>query len=176
MKYFVGIIFAVCLMIQPAWAELETGQVPKEVDLTGDLGGRLDGSPWSSKELQGKINVIFYVDPDEKDLNNDASDALKKENFPTDQFQSYGIINMDATWLPNFLISSALEEKQKKYPTTIYVRDYDKALVKEWGIADDNSDVLTFDKEGKVIFIKYGKLNAEDIQKLIQVIRANIDK
>ena len=83
---------------------------------------------------------------------------------------------MDATWLPNFAISLALKDKQERYPKTIYVRDYDKVLVKEWGIADDNSDVLTFDKEGKVIFIKYGKLNAEDIQKLIQVIRANIDK
>ena len=105
MRYFVGIIFAVCLMIQPAWAEIEMGQVPEEVVLKGDLGGRLDGSPWSSKELKGKINVIFYVDPDERDLNNEASDALKKEKFPREKFQSYGIINMDATWLPNFIIS-----------------------------------------------------------------------
>lgn len=176
MKYLVGFLFAVCLMIQPAWAGIEMGEVPKEVVLKGDLGGRLDGSPWSSKELKGKINVIFYVDPDERDLNNDASEALKKEEFPRDKFQSYGIINMDATWLPNFIISSSLEEKQKRYPTTIYVRDYDKVLVKEWGISDDNSDVLAFDKEGKLIFRKDGKLNAEDIRKLIQVVRANIDK
>jgi len=175
MRYFVGIMFAVCLMIQPAWAGIEMGQVPKEVELKGDLGGRLDGSPWSSKELKGKVYVIFYVDPDERDLNNDASEAMKKEKFPLDKFQAYGFINMDATWLPNFIISSSLEEKQKLYPKTIYVRDYDKVLVKEWGIADDNSDVLAFDKEGKLIYRKDGKLNAEDIQKLIQTIRANID-
>jgi len=176
MKYFVGIMFAVCLIAQTAWAGIEMGQVPNEVTLKGDLGGRLDGSPWSSKELKGKVYVIFYVDPDESDLNNEASEALNKEEFPRDKFQSYGIINMDATWLPNFVISTLLEKKQKKYPTTIYVRDYDKVLVKAWGIADDNSDVLAFDKEGKLIFKKYGKLNAEDIQKLIQVIRANLDK
>ena len=176
MKYFVGIMFAVCLIAQTVWAGIEMGQVPKEVVLKGDLGGRLDGSPWSSKELKGKINVIFYVDPDERDLNNEASEALKKEEFPKDKFQSYGIINMDATWLPNFIISSSLEEKQKRYPTTIYVRDYDKVLVKEWGISDDNSDILAFDKEGRLIFRKDGKLNAEDIQKLIQAIRANLDK
>ena len=41
---------------------------------------------------------------------------------------------MDATWLPNFAISSALEEKQEKYPNAIYVRDYDKILVKEWNL------------------------------------------
>ena len=176
MKYFVGIMFAACLIAQTAWAGIEMGQVPEEVELKGDLGGRLDGSPWSSKELKGKINVIFYVDPDERDLNNDASEALKKEKFPKDKFQRYGIINMDATWLPNFIISSSLEEKQKRYPTTIYVRDYDKVLVKEWGIADDNSDVLAFDKQGKVIFWKYGKLNNQDIQNLIKVIRAHLNK
>lgn len=164
------------LMIQPASASLEMAQVPNPVDLKEKLGGRLDGSPWSSKELIGKVSVIFYVDPDEKDLNNEASEALQREKFPQDKFQSYGIINMDATWLPNVLISSALEEKQKRYPTTIYVRDYDKVLVKAWGIADDNSDVLAFDKKGNLVFKKYGKLTESDIKKLIEVIRAHLDE
>ncbi|MFH1630518.1 MAG: YtfJ family protein, partial [Pseudomonadota bacterium] len=115
-------------------------------------------------------------DPDERDLNNDTSEALKKENFPRDKFQSYGIINMDATWLPNFIISSSLEEKQKRYPTTIYVRDFDKVLVKAWGIADDNSDVLAFDKTGKLIYRKDGKLNAEDIKALLEIVRAHLNK
>ena len=174
--YLVVILTAVCLIAQPSWAELKIGQVPVQVDLKGDLGGRLDGSPWSSKELQGKVHVIFYVDPDEKDLNNEASDALQKEKFSLDTYQSFAIINMDATWLPNFAISSALEEKQKRYPTAIYVRDYDKVLVKAWGIADDNSDVLAFDKQGKLVFMKYGKLSGSDIKKLIEVIRTYLDK
>lgn len=175
--YLLMIVSAVCLtMTQPAWAGVEMGQVPNTVDLNGNLGGRLDGSPWSSNELNGKVSVIFYVDPDEKDLNNEASDALQKEKFPLDNYQSFAIINMDASWLPNFAISSALKEKQERYPTAIYVRDYDKVLVKGWDIADDNSDVLAFDKQGKLIFMKYGKLSDSDIKNLIEVIRAHIDK
>lgn len=170
------ILSVVCLTIGPAWAGLEMGQVPAKVDLKGDQGGRLDGTPWDSKELQGKVHVLFYVDPDEKDLNNEASEALQKENFPRDKYQSFAIINMDASWLPNFAISSALKEKQERYPTAIYVRDYDKILVKAWGIADDNSDVLAFDKQGKLIFMKYGKLNNSDIKTLIEVIRTHLDK
>jgi predicted transcriptional regulator len=54
------------------------------------------------------------------------------------------------------------------------VRDYKKVLVKEWNIADDNSDVLAFDKEGKLIFWKDGKLNSDDIAQLIKVIRENL--
>ena len=176
MKHLLMILLSVGVMASSAWAGVELGQIPKEVELKGDLGGRLDGSPFNSKELTGKVHVLFYVDPDEKDLNNDTTEALRLENFPREQYQSYAIINMDATWLPNFAISSALEEKQKKYPTAIYVRDYDKVLVKEWNLADDNSDVLAFDKSGKVIFMKAGKLTPQDIQKLIGLIRENLNK
>jgi len=174
MKYVLTAFFLTFMLVQPSWAELKMGEVPQTVVLEGDLGGRLNGAPWNSQEMKGKVSVIFYVDPDEKDLNNEASEALKNQNFPRDQFQSYGIINMAATWLPNFLISSALEEKQERYPTTIYVRDYDKTLVKRWRIADDNSDVLAFDKTGKLIFQKDGKLNAQDIEKLIALVRKNL--
>ena len=176
MKHLVKILVllsAVFLMHQVVLA-LEIGEVPPKVELKEKLGGRLDGKPWSSEELQGKVFVIFYVDPDEKDTNNPASEALDKEKFPTDKFQSYGIINMAATWLPNFAISSALADKQKKYPKTIYVRDYKKVLVNAWKIADDSSDVLAFDKKGKLIFRKDGKLTNEEIQKLIKSIRDNL--
>ncbi|GAG49253.1 unnamed protein product, partial [marine sediment metagenome] len=138
-------------------------------------GGRLDDTPWSSDELMGKVFAVFYVDPDEKDLNNDASEALKEAKLPRDKFQSFAIINMAATWLPNFAISSALKEKQERYPDTIYVRDYKKALVDKWGISDNNSDVLAFDKEGRLIFRKDGKLNQEDIKELLKVIRTHMD-
>lgn len=174
MRYLLLSMLAVVMMGSLAWAELKMGEVPNPVELKGDLGGRLDGSPWSSRELTGKVHVVFYVDPDEKDLNNETYEALRLANFPPDQYQSYGIINMDATWLPNLFISSALEEKQKKYPNAIYVRDYDKILVKEWNLADDNSDVLAFDKNGRLIFMKAGKLSPQDIQKLIGLIRENI--
>jgi len=173
-KWLMSLIL-VCMFSPAAWADIQVGQVPPVVDLKDKLGGRVDGTPWSSRELTGKVHVIFYVDPDEKDLNNEASDALKKESFPRDKFQSVGIINMAATWLPNFAISSALKKKQKKYPTTIYVRDYKKTLVKEWGIADDNSDILAFDKKGRLIFHKDGKLNEEEIRQLIEVIRKHLD-
>ena len=73
-----------------------------------------------------------------------------------------------------FSSNSALEEKQKRYPKTIYVRDYKKTLVQAWKIADDSSNVLAFDKKGKMIFRKDGKLNAEEIQKLIKAIRDNL--
>lgn len=167
------VLLSVFLINQTAQA-IEIGQVPPKVELKEKLGGRLDGKPWSSEELQGKIHVIFYVDPDEKDTNNPASEALDKEKFPSDKFQSVAIINMAATWKPNVFINSALKEKQERYPRTIYVRDFKKVLVNAWKVADDSSNVLAFDKKGVLIFRKDGKLTAEEIQRLIKVIRENL--
>ena len=166
-------VSAVFLINQAAQA-IEIGEIPPKVELREELGGRLDRQPWSSEELQGKVHVLFYVDPDEKDTNNDASEALDREKFSSDKFQSVGIINMAATWLPNFAISSAIKDKQKRYPKTIYVRDYKKVLVNAWKIADDSSNVLAFDKQGKLIFRKDGKLTAEEIQTLIKVIHDHL--
>ena len=176
MKHFVIwfiVLPAVFLIHQPTQA-IELEEIPPKVELKEKLGGRLDGTAWSSEELEGKVYVLFYVDPDEKDTNNEASDALDREKFPSDKFQSVGIINMAATWLPNFAISSGLKDKQKRYPRTIYVRDYKKVLVNAWKIADDSSNVLVFDKTGRLIFRKDGKLTSEEIQALIKVIRDHL--
>jgi uncharacterized protein len=164
---------SVFLINQTAQA-IEIGEIPPKVELKEKLGGRLDGKPWSSEELQGKVHVLFYVDPDEKDTNNPASEALDKEKFPSDKFQSWAIINLAATWMPNFAINSALEKKQKLYPRTIYVRDLKKVLVTSWKLADDSSNILVFDKTGKLVFRKDGKLSTEEIQKLIKAIRDHL--
>ncbi len=176
MKHFVIGLISVLAIFLPNQAAraVEIGEIPPKVELKEKLGGRLDGAPWSSEELRGKVHVLFYVDPDEKDTNNDATEALLKEKFPGDKYQSVGIINLAASWLPNFVISSSLNDKQKRYPRTIYVRDYKKVLVNAWKIADDSSNVLAFDKQGKLIFRKDGKLNSEEIQKLIKSIRDHL--
>lgn len=169
------LIFVLAVFLtNPASQAIELGEIPPKVELKEKLGGRLDGTPWSSEELQGKVYVLFYVDPDEKDTNNEASDALDREKFPGDKFQSVGLINMAATWLPNFAISSALQDKQKRYPKTTYVRDYKKIVVGAWKVADDSSNVLVFDKKGRLIFRKDGKLTVEEIQALIKIIRDHL--
>ncbi len=174
MKRILFILVSMFFVASFAYAEVKPGEIPERIELKEDLGGRLDGAAWSSDEMRGRVFVLFYVDPDEKDLNNDASEALKKENFPDEKYQSVAIINMAATWLPNFAISSSLKKKQKQYPRTTYVRDYKKALVEKWGLSDDTSDVLAFDREGRLIFRKDGKLGAGDIEKLLKVVRDHL--
>jgi uncharacterized protein len=153
---------------------LELGKPPLHVTLEGDNGGRINGTLWDSNMLHDKMHILFYVDPDEKDTNNALSDALKAKAFDRNYYNSVAIINMAATWLPNFAIASSLEKKQAKFPHTIYVKDLNKMLVQKWGIADDSSNVLLFDKTGNLIYLHEGKLDQNEIDTVIALIEKGI--
>ncbi len=143
--------------------------------LEGAKGGYVkDGSAWSSLDIHGKVYAGFYVDPDEKDKNEHFFEALKAKHYDRSQFGSIAIINMAATWKPDFVIEQILKYKQKQFPDTIYVKDKAKVLVKQWGLADDESDVLLFDKDGKLLFYKAGKMEEDDMQKVFRLIEERI--
>lgn len=168
--------FLFLLLIVSSSFALMLGQTPPEVTLEGKSGGLVDGTPWSSQMLKGKVHVLFYVDPDKKDLNEAFSEALKAKQFSPENYRSVAIVNMAATWMPNFAIEAKLRAKQKKYPNAIYVKDKKKVLVKKWALEDDNSDILVFDKEGKLIFQHAGRLKDEQIEKILALIEHNLDK
>ncbi|MEN4045397.1 YtfJ family protein [Sulfurimonas sp. NWX367] len=154
---------------------LTIGEAPKNVTIEGEKGGLVTGGAWNSNMLKNKVFVMFYVDPDEKDVNEDFSQALKKKHYrEKGAFGSIAIVNMAATWKPNFAIEAILKGKQKEFPKTIYVKDKDKTLVKEWNIADDASNIVIFSKDGKVLFYKSGKMSEDDTQKAFQIIEENI--
>ena len=166
------------LMLFPTMvlAELPIGEIPPKVVLKDDLGGRLDGTQWSSEELAfGKVIVLFYVDPDESELNNHVSDALKAENYPKEKYGSIGMANMAATWLPNFAINMKLKSKQEQYKSTVYVKDLEKTLVKKWGLSDDNSDVVVFGKDGSVLYSVDGKFTDAQVKEIVKVVWDNLD-
>jgi len=155
-----------------AFAAMPVGSTPSALTLAGEDGGLVAGGEWSSSSLKGKMTLLFYVDPDEKKLNDEATTEFKKHPKDLKKFQSVAVINMDATWLPNGAIQSSLEKKQKEFPDTIYVMDKTKKLVKEWSLGDDNNDITLLDADGKVLFSKDGELTPEEIQKLVELIGA----
>ena len=149
------------------------GETPKEVTLANENGGYLNGTAWNSTMLKDKVHVLFYVDPDEKDTNNALSEALKAEQFDLNKFGIVAIINLAATWMPNFLIESSLKKKQEKYPNAIYVQDKTKHLVKEWELQDDSSEILLFDQTGKLLYHYSGQLPQAEIDKVIKLIKTH---
>ena len=168
-KIFLGM----CLVLGSAMA-IEMGKLPSNVVLDGDNGGRTDGKVWNSSMLKEKVHVLFYVDPDKKDENSALSAALKKRHFDRKKYGSVAIVNLAATWLPNAIIESKLKSKQKEFPDTTYVKDKKKVLVDKWKLADDNSDILIFDKKGTLIYKKFGKVSESEISDLLQLIEKSL--
>ena len=132
------------------------------------------GTAWKSSELTGKVHAVFYVDPDEQKLNEHVEKALKQEKFPLDRYDSVAIVNMAATWIPNFLIAKRLKKKQEEHGHTTFVKDQGKALVRAWGLQDNSYNVVVFDKSGNVAWSKGGKLSDTDVSDLITTIRRNL--
>jgi predicted transcriptional regulator len=156
-----------------AAGSLVMGQLAPAVKLDGDTGGRLNGQPWDSAELKGKLSTVWYVDPDESDTNNAVSDAVTAAKFPDGCMSSYAVINMAATWLPNVAIGAKLKSKQEKFPAVTYVKDLKKVLADKWGAADDSNNVYLFDKDGKLIWKHEGKVPQDKIKGYIDLIRSH---
>ena len=167
------IILGVLVLVGSAVA-VEVGKVPSSVTISGENGGKTDGKAWNSTSLKGKVHIVFYVDPDKKDVNEALSKALKKRHFDRSKYASVAIVNLAATWMPNVAIEAKLKSKQKEFPDTTYVKDKKKVLVKKWNLADDNSDILVFDKKGKLIYKKFGKLSKKEIALVLELIEKNL--
>lgn len=147
----------------------QIGKPLPNLSLSGKEGGKVSGGAWNSQDIQGKVQMLIYVDPDNKDLNTPFEEAVQKGNFPAKKWASTAIVNLEATWIPNALIQSSLEEKQKKFPRTTYVMDKEKALVKKAGFPDDNYYVVLVDHTGKVLTSHTGKLQNSDIAKFVDI-------
>ena len=167
------VLFCLLLSVKEAYGQggLVLNEQPPLITLEGESGGRVDGTPWSSKDLLGKVHILFYVAPSKKELNREATDAISAADFPKDKYSSVAVVNMAASAWPNFLIASKIASSQKEFPRTIYVKDVNRAFVNKWQLKDDSSVVVIFDRTGKVIFRYDGKLPAGEIEKMLSILR-----
>jgi predicted transcriptional regulator len=147
---------------------LEVGDKVPYVELSGTDGGYLDANKWKSTDMDAKINIIFYVDPDLKDLNDLFAGELQELHLSVTELKVFVIINMRASWIPNMLIDTVLKSKQKKFPEAQYVKDNNRVLVKNWTLKDDAYDVIVVDKRHEILFSHIGKITPLLSEKIIK--------
>ena len=152
------------------------GRPLPRLTLSGQEGRTVDGHPFDSEKLKGKVTVIFYVDPDKKALNEEIAEALKAKAYDRENYRSVAVINIAATWLPNFAVSTALKSKQKKYPDTLYVKDLHKKGVETWHVADDDANFLITSKDGTVLYAYSGKIPQSEWPRIFKTIEKAIDE
>ncbi len=131
-----------------------------------------DKKEFTMDSWAGKVLLINYVDPDESDLNEHFTDAMKKAKdegrLKEQTYKGIGIADCAATWKPDFAIRAIAGRKAKKYNTTILF-DYDARLRSDWGLQKDTSNIILLDKNRKVAAIVRGKVPEEQVDKLVQL-------
>ncbi len=165
MKWFVLIMIG-CSTV---WG-LTIGQVPQAIVLKDAL---VSGGDWHSSRLKDKICVVFYVDPDEKNINDDFSKILKKSRL---KLSVSVIVNMKSTWIPKFLITKGLKKEQEKEKDILFIMDNERTLIKKWGLKDDYSSILIFGDGGKLIYQFVGKMKKKEIDKVMSLVNIAFSK
>ena len=127
---------------------------------------------FSMASWAGKVLLVNYVDPDESDLNEHFTDAMKKAKddgrLKDATYKGIGIADCAATWKPNFAIRAIAGRKAKKYKTVILF-DYDGTLREAWGLAKDTANMVLLDKKRVCIAIVRGRVPEEDVDKIVQM-------
>jgi predicted transcriptional regulator len=150
--------------------------------LAEELEVGVKASDWSFKDSEkkeftmeswaGKVLLVTYVDPDESDLNEHFTDAMKKAKddgrLNSENYKGIGIADCAATWKPNFAIRAIAGKKAKKYKTVILF-DYKATLRTAWGLKKDTSNVIILDKNRVCRAIVRGRVPDDQVAALVQL-------
>ncbi len=132
-----------------------------------------DGKAFTMDSWAGKVLVVNYVDPDESDLNEHFTDALKKAKddgrLKEETYKGIGIADCAATWKPDFAIRAIAGRKAKKYNTVILF-DYDASLRNAWGLAKDTANVVVVDKNRVARAVVKGRVSDDLVDKLVKMV------
>jgi len=170
MAKMISIVVTMCLlMASPLWgAELKVGD--KAVDWQYEDS---DKKVFSMESWAGKVLLINYVDPDEADLNEHFTEAVKKAKddglLKSATYKGIGIADTAATWKPNFLIRKIAGDKAKKYNTVILF-DYNASLREAWGLAQDTANAIIVDKNRVCRAIIRGRVPDDQVASLVKLL------
>ena len=131
-----------------------------------------DGKSFTMESWANKVLVVNYVDPDESDLNEHFTDALKKAKdeglLSPEKYKGIGIADCAATWKPNFAIRAIAGRKAEKYKSTILF-DVDASLRNAWGLEKDTANVIILDKNRICRAILRGRVPDDQVASLVQL-------
>ncbi len=168
MKVFLMVVFCMVFCGFSAGAEeLQVGMTASDWSFPD-----ADGKAFTMESWAGRVLLVNYVDPDESDLNEHFTDAMKKAKeeglLKEETYKGIGIVDCDATWKPNFLIRAIAGEKAKKYKTVILF-DYDAKLRNAWGLGKDTANAVILDKNRVCRAIVRGRVPDDQVETLVKL-------
>lgn len=134
-------------------------------------------SKWNTEQLKGKVRVLQVIAgrSSAKAMNADLMSAITLEKFPESEYQTTTIINQDdSIWGTGGFVKSSAEESKKDFSWSSMVLDENGVVAKAWDLKEENSAIIVQDQQGKILFVKEGKLSENEIEQIIALIQAQI--
>lgn len=134
-------------------------------------------NPKAIPGLGEKVVMVFYTDPDVKDVNDPLSDAIREKKYSKDKYAGVGVANCKDTWLPNAGIRMKARQKEKEFPSSVILLDESHSLVNSWGLGDcdDKAVVIVVGRDKKIKYHKVISTQAES-KSIIPTVIALIEK
>lgn len=128
---------------------------------------------WSTTTLTGKVRVLQHIAgrSSVKEKNEPLMNAIRQANFDRSKYQTTTIINADdAIIATGTFVKSSAEDGKLKNPHSQVVLDQNSSVKKAWGLKEKESFIAVLDKNGKVQFTSEGKLSAQQIQQVMDLV------
>lgn len=153
------VAFVVCLLAAPNTYALKKGDTVRNVKVRD-----ANDEPARIPDLGKKVIMLFYTDPDVKDLNEPFREYVDAKKPSKKKLRAMGVANLKDTWKPNFIIRSIIRSKMKKFKSLI-LTDTDHSLKKAWklGNCDEKDIAIIIGRDKKVKFIKKTALTKAEI-------------
>lgn len=132
---------------------------------------------WSTQDMLGKVRVIQAIAgrSSSKELNAPLMAAITEAKFPEQSYQTTSIINQDdAMWGTGSFVKSSAQDSKKEFPWSSMVLDEEGTVAATWELAEESSAIVVQDKQGKVLFVKEGALNNDEIQQVLALVKENL--
>ncbi len=146
-------------------------------EITYNSNGDAIYQKWDTEQLKQKVRVLQVIAgrSNAKAMNAELMTAISKEKFPEKKYQTTTIINQDdAIWGTSSFVKSSAEQSKKEFSWSSVVLDEKGEVAKAWGLQEKNSAIIVQNKQGNVLYIKEGKLSADEITVVIDLIHAQL--
>ena len=173
-KTILAVLFVLLWCALPVWAaELKVGDKVADFKLGAALGDK--EYSLSSPEFEGKVVYLVYASTSSSDDNDHVSEALQANKDISllkseKKYIGLGIANQKDSPVPNFIIKRVAKSKQEK-TGAIVLLDADFTIGNLWGVPPKIATSILIDKQGIVRYIYSGKTPAENIPKLVDLIK-----
>ncbi len=171
MKFVVSTF--VCLV---AWCglQVQAQSLPRKVKNLNlvDLNGNPTMLPmWGEKNL-----MIFYVDPDHHNQNQEFTEEMERNHRAAgDNLYGFGIINLKDSWYPvsDNMVRSMARKRTEKNGATI-ISDPDRTVSTLWGLGDCNNQfvLMIVSREGELVYVHKGEYDEADKEEFYRFVEA----